>query len=176
MTNLILERDFEPPITTANVYGLARAGARCYDLYRIGWRESFLAAGGRSLVCSLEAPDAESARIALRTAGADTRRLWAASVHEASPAATPTVLVERLFEEPVAFEGAHALEEAMGWCLEQHRVQWVRSYFSTDGRRSLCLYHAPDAESVRLAQHQAGLPFDAVWTFERIGPDTMPAA
>jgi hypothetical protein len=88
----------------------------------------------------------------------------------------PTVLVERLFEEPVAFEGAHALEEAMGWCLEQHRVQWVRSYFSTDGRRSLCLYHAPDAESVRLAQHQAGLPFDAVWTFERIGPDTMPAA
>ena len=92
-------------------------------------------------------------------------------MHEASPAIVPNVLLERSFAEPVTFDGAHALEEAKGWCLEQHRVQWVRSYFATDGRRSLCMYHAPDAESVRIAQQKAGLPFDAAWTFERIGGD-----
>ena len=55
-------------------------------------------------------------------------------------------------------------------------MQGARSDFSTDGRRSLCLYRAPDAEAVRLAQHEAGLPFDVVWPFERAGPDTMPGA
>jgi hypothetical protein len=174
LTNLILERVFEPPITIADVYGFARTGGWCFDLYRVGWHGSLLAAGGQRLVCAFEAPDTESARTALRTTGADVRRLWMASVHESSPEATPNVIVERSFAEPIAFERAHALEEAKGWCLEQHRVQWARSYFSTDGRRSLCFYQAPDAESVRLAQHQAGLPFNAVWSFERAGPDTVP--
>jgi hypothetical protein len=103
------------------------------------------------------------------------RRLWTASVYEASPAVTPNVLVERSFPEPITFEGAHALEEAKGWCLELHRVRWARSFVSTDGLRTLCFYQAPDAESVRLAQQEAGLPLDAVWSFERAGPDTMPA-
>jgi hypothetical protein len=97
-----------------------------------------------------------------------------ASVHESSPGVAPNVLVERSFSAPEKFARAHALEVAKGWCLEQHRVQWARSYFSADGRRSLCLYRAPDAEAVRLGQHEAGLPFDAVWPFERAGPDTMP--
>ena len=171
MTHLILERVFEPPLTLADVHERAQTSGWCFDLHRVGWHESFLGNGGRTLVCSFDAPDAESARIALRTSGADTRRLWTASVHEPSPAATPNVLVERSFAEPIKFERAHALEEAKGWCLEQHRVRWVRSYVASDGRRTLCLYQAPDAESVRLAQHEAGLPVDAVWSFERAGPD-----
>ena len=173
MTNLILERDFEPPLTTADVYGLARAGARCYDLYRIGWRESFLSAGGRSLVCSLEAPDAESARIALRTAGADTRRLWAASVREASPAATPTVLVERFFEEPVAFEGAHALEEAKGWCLEQHPCSgYARTFRPTAGGRCVCTTRQTRNPSVSRSTRPGCRSMRS--DVERIGPATMP--
>jgi len=171
LTHLILERVFEPPLTIAEVDERARTSGWCFDLHRVGWHGSFLATGGRTLVCWLEAPDAESARIALRTTGADVRRLWAASVYEASPAATPNVLVERSFAEPITFERAHAIEEAKGWCLEQHRVRWVRSYVASDGRRTLCFYQAPDAESVRLAQHEAGLPVDAVWSFERTGPD-----
>ena len=87
----------------------------------------------------------------------------------------PNVVVERSFDAPQAFERAHALEEAKAWCLEQHRVRWVRSYLSSDGRRMLCLYRAPDAESVRLAQREASLDFDVLWSCERIGYDTMPA-
>ena len=175
MTQLILERVFEPPLTVADVYELARAGAWCFERYRVGWQGSFLSADGRSLVCSLDAPDAEAARVVYRATGGDARRLWSASVHEAPSAERPNVLVERSFDAPEAFERLHALEEAKAWCLAQHRVQWVRSFLSADGRRMLCLYRAPDAESVRLAQHEAGLKFDAIWSFERLGPDTMPA-
>ena len=176
MTQLILERTFKPVITAADVYGSARAGAWCFQQYRVGWQGSFLSIDGHTLVCTLEAPDAESVRMAFRAAGAEARRLWSASVHEAPSVEKPNVLVERSFDAPEAFDRVHGVEEAKGWCLAQHRVQWVRSFLSADGRRMLCLYRAPDAESVRRAQQEAGLKFDALWSFERLDPDAMPAA
>jgi hypothetical protein len=176
VTDLVLERDFEPPLTIANVHERVRGSGWCYDLHRVDWRGSFLTSGGRTLICSFEAADAESVRNALRATDTDMRRLWTASLHEASPAITPNVLVQRSFAKPITFEEAHGLEEAKAWCLEQHRVRWARSYVSTDGLRTVCFYQAPDAESVRLAQKEAGLPFDAVWSFERAGPDTLPVA
>jgi hypothetical protein len=46
----------------------------------------------------------------------------------------------------------------------------VRTLFSTDRKRMICLYHAPDAESVRLAQRAAGMPFGEVWPFRQVLP------
>jgi hypothetical protein len=37
----------------------------------------------------------------------------------------------------------------------------------------LCLYQSPDAESVRAAQREAGLPVDRVWAFDRIAPENL---
>lgn len=74
------------------------------------------------------------------------------------------VAVERSFAEPVAFEEVQAAEDRSAWCLEAHGVRFLRTYFSRDRRRMICLYEAPDAESVRLAQEKAGLPFDRAWT------------
>jgi hypothetical protein len=36
--------------------------------------------------------------------------------------------------------------------------------------RMLCLYEAPDAESVRLANREASLPFDRVWASQIVLP------
>src|SRR5690606_41386261 len=55
-------------------------------------------------------------------------------------------------------------EDAVAWCLEQHAVRFVRSYFAVDRRAMLCIYRAPDAEAVRATQRQAGLPVSHVWT------------
>lgn len=74
------------------------------------------------------------------------------------------VIVEREFPEPVTFDEVQEAENHNVWCLELHRVQFVRTYFSADRRRMICLYEAPDAESVRLAQEKAGLPFVRIWT------------
>jgi hypothetical protein len=74
------------------------------------------------------------------------------------------VIVEREFEVPQDFAEIQAAEDRHGWCLEARGVVFVRSYFSRDHRRMICLYEAPDAESVREAQREAGLPFSAVWT------------
>jgi hypothetical protein len=32
----------------------------------------------------------------------------------------------------------------------------------------ICLYRAPDADAVREAQRQAGVPFTSVWRFARL--------
>jgi hypothetical protein len=74
-----------------------------------------------------------------------------------------TVVVERTFAEPVAFEEIQAAEEGGASCLEAHGVRFLRTYFARDRRRMICLYDAPDAESVRLAERGAGVPFDRAW-------------
>jgi hypothetical protein len=74
------------------------------------------------------------------------------------------VVVERVFDEPVDFDEVQALEDRNAWCLELHRIRFLRTYFSSDRRRMICVYEAPDAESVRLANRQAGMPFERVWT------------
>ena len=173
MTNLVLERVFDTSYSVADIQQGARRTNWCLDLYQVEWRGSMLSSDGRTMVCTFAAPDAESGRNALRKMDADVRRLWTSSVYETPAAIVPNVLVERSFSEPERFERLQAIGQAKAWCLEQHRVQWARSFLSSDGRRMLCLYRAPDVESVRLAQREAGLPVDALWAFERIGPEAL---
>jgi len=77
---------------------------------------------------------------------------------------TELVVVQRLFDEPADMAELQAREDAVGWCLEQHAVKFVRSYFSIDRRSMICLYRAPDAEAVRETQRQGGLPVLRAWT------------
>jgi hypothetical protein len=44
------------------------------------------------------------------------------------------------------------------------RVKLLRTFLSCDRLRMICEYLAPDAESVREANTQAGLPFERIWT------------
>ncbi len=78
------------------------------------------------------------------------------------------VIVERHFETPVDFESIQSVESASAGCLQTHRVTFVQTLFSRDRKRMLCLYEAPDAESVRVAERKAGVPFDRAWACERI--------
>ncbi|PXX99341.1 DUF4242 domain-containing protein [Halomonas sp. LBP4] len=175
MIDVLVERYFEEPLGAELVMTLTLGAQACFDLHRIAWQGSLLAKDGHRLLCHFHAPDAEAARIGLRQAGADVTGLWAGTVHDA-PGPPPTdlaganVLVERSFDEPVTVEAIQALEDAGSACLQNHRVRFVRTFFSLSGKRMICLYRAPDAESVRLAQHQAGMPMDRVWAFQLVSP------
>jgi len=74
------------------------------------------------------------------------------------------VIVERSFEQPEKIDELQAQEDRFAWCMQQHSVQFIRSYFSKDRRRMICEYEAPDAEAVREVQRTAGMPFDRIWT------------
>ena len=175
MTEVFLERQLTPPLDPTGVHALVAGGQPCFQLHRVQWQRSFLAGDGQRMLCWFRGPDAESVRIALRSAGAETDGLWAGTVHDA-PDLSPELLaganvaVVRSFAEPVALEEIQAIEDAGAWCLETHRVKFARTFFSRDRQRMICFYQAPDAESVRLAQRQAGMPVESVWAFASVEP------
>jgi hypothetical protein len=97
------------------------------------------------------------------------RVLWPATVHDAPGAGRANVIVERSFDVPCVLDELQAREDARQWCLDAYDVKFVRTLFSCDGKRMLCLYAGPDAEAVRSAQREAGMPVDRVWSFFEIG-------
>jgi len=75
-----------------------------------------------------------------------------------------TIVVERTLEEPMDVAALAANGERTLACLQAHNVRFVQTYRSPDGKRVICVYEAPDAESVRIALRQHGaLPFDSAW-------------
>jgi len=174
--NLFLTRTFDQPLSVADVCVRVRNSDWCYAMHKVDWRGSFLAINGQTMICWFTAADTESVRIALRKSGADTQFLWPGTVHEAREPPVPNVLVERSFEEPVTLEEIESAATAGAGCFQMHRVRYARTFFSLDRRRMVCLYQAPDAESVRIAQREAALPHDTVWAFHSITPETVRSA
>ena len=172
MEPVVCERRIEPPIRIDDIPAMEAQAAWCLQQHRVSHVTSLLSLDGRLLLCVFEAPDAESVRTVHRQVGAPFEHLWTATIHtpptvpaDASLATThgTLIVVERCFAEPTDFMTIQAIEDRGSWCLDQHRVRFVRSYFATDRRRMICLYTAPDAESARLAQVQAGVPHAGVW-------------
>ena len=63
---------------------------------------------------------------------------------------------------------------AGAWCLQQYGCRIVWTYLSGDGRRCLCVFGAPDAESVRQAQKRMGMPYEAAWPATVHEPPSAP--
>ncbi len=76
------------------------------------------------------------------------------------------VIVERSFEQPPADADLDAVAEREQACRQIHSITWKRSVMSRDRRRMICEYEAPDAETVRKVQLEAGAPFDRIWSAE----------
>jgi len=177
VSEIILERQFDEPTTPQEVLDGLEVSGGCFDIHRVDWNASYLGLDGLRMVCHFSAPDMESTRIALRQLGQDTSRLWNASRHDAPGAGAAeivaaNVIVERSFADAVELQAVQDIENAGIHCLEMRKVRFLRTYFSADRRRMLCFYAAPDAESVRQAQREAGVPFDEVWAFDRCAPDS----
>ncbi len=76
------------------------------------------------------------------------------------------IIVERSFEHPPTDADLDVVAERMKQCKEIRSITWKRSVLSRDRRRMICEFEAPDAETVRKVQLEAGAPFDRVWSAE----------
>lgn len=168
MIEIVTERRLEFPIRPGDLREMEREAAWCMEKYRVRHRTSFLSFDGTWLVCTFVGPDAEAIRSVFRTLGETPDDLWPSTVHH-PPSAAPAlghdtvIVVDRAFDTPVTFEEIQALEDRGAWCLSQHHVRFLRTYFATDRKRMTCVYTAPDAEAVQRAQEQAGMPLERVW-------------
>ncbi len=85
-----------------------------------------------------------------------------------------TIVVERTLAEPLDLATLREDREGIDACLRAYQVSLLHSYVAPDGRRMICVYQAPDAESVRQALRRVGvLPWDQAWKARVLRPEDI---
>lgn len=169
MELVLVERRFATPVRIEDIQALEDAGQWCLNAYGVRYIKTFFSKDGLRMLCLYEAPDAESVRQAETQASVPYDRAWTcehiqstASVEGGSPA--EYVIAERFFPEPMTRELVFQAIEQGATCFGLYRARHMESFLGSDGHRMVCLFRAPDAEAVRIANRQANAPYTEVWT------------
>lgn len=80
MARVMVEQAFAEPFTDERYAAFAKKIDPCLEVRKGAWRRSSLSMDRLRMVCEFEAPDADSVREALRTAGIPYERVWTATV------------------------------------------------------------------------------------------------
>ena len=115
----------------------------CSDLFKVRWQESFVAEGGRRLVCHFSAPDAESVRIALRRANIAVESVWSGTVHR-WVAGYGDEVPDGVFRPPLPAGTGRALATARAAWVAPDELELTRAIVSSDGTRVIGVYDAGD--------------------------------
>jgi hypothetical protein len=78
MVYLILEKEFDPPLSEEQHDREAQALDACLVAHGVRWLRSYLATDRRRMICEFEAVDTEAVRSSFRSAGVSFVRVWAA--------------------------------------------------------------------------------------------------
>jgi hypothetical protein len=169
MTDVFYLRPMDPPVKPEDLQGMVEYAAGCFDLHRVDWKHSFLSADGRRMLCWYQAPDAESARLALRELGSNLHAVWTGKVTEGaqSPSiAAANLLAEVLFTSPLSADDVASRVAA----LERQGVTVVRGILSSRGTQWLGLLKAQDEQAACSALERAGLSAELVWSCTPVTP------
>jgi hypothetical protein len=175
MTEVLVERHVEEPLTDWALAAMSEKGSSCLELHRVHWYRSLLSADGRDLICHFAAADVESVRTVVRSQGPLRGKIWSCTSRDAAGVTNDelsraNVLASWSFEQPVALEELQSIDASVAVCLRNHRVRFLRSIIAADCRRVICLCLAADAESVRIALRDAERPVERVWAFRQFHP------
>lgn len=164
MEIIVVERSFEEPQDTERLQAAEDAVAWCLEQHAVTFHYTLVSPDRRRMVCIYRGPDAEAVRVTQRTAGLALDRAWPAAVVGETPLPDGSCfVVERTFAQPMTRSEVETMRTEAGPCLDIHRAVLARSFLSRDGRRMLCLFTAPDAETVRIINRQLELSLERVW-------------
>lgn len=167
MTLVVVERSFEEPADVPTLVEQEERASWCFDEQDVKFLYSYISRTRTHMACVYEAPDAEAVRTTQRTAKAPYDRIWAAvRVDEEEveiPEGHTRVVVQRELPMEATIELVRELAGPGRDCIEARKGAPVESLLSKDGRRMVCCYVAPDAESVREANREAQLPVLRAW-------------
>ena len=71
MTEVIVERHFDSPLSVEDIKDLLNSSSGCFDDWQITWHDSYHSGDGSIMFCHFSAPDVESVRTALRQTGTE---------------------------------------------------------------------------------------------------------
>ena len=163
MSDVAYIRPIDPPAAPEDVQTMANHAEGCFSLHRVDWVQSFLSGDGGRMFCWYRAGDAEAVRQALRQLGSDMTAVWPVNALEdvsKLDLSRATVVAEFELPEPVNVQD-EVVQRARG--VAEHEVRYVLGFMSTNGRRLVCLYDAPDELTAQAALHAARLEPERVW-------------
>jgi hypothetical protein len=166
---IVVERSFDEQRPLDELQSAERRVAWCFEQKGVRVRRSFVSLDGCAMVCVYDARDAESVRETQRTAGLPFTRAWRALLMAhgdavCAPAGRSTVIVERDPPPGMREEHLRALMSVSGPCFQTNGVELLTTYLAADSSRVICVFSAFDAEAVRRANREGGLPFTRAWT------------
>jgi hypothetical protein len=80
MPRIIVERNFDSPVTDESLKSLMERMGPCLEIYKVKWVRSHLATDRKRMMCEYDAADAESVRTVQRESKAKFDRVWVAEV------------------------------------------------------------------------------------------------
>jgi hypothetical protein len=171
MTDIFYLRDIEPGTTVADVMEMARQSGGCFNLYRVDWRQSFLAADGARMLCWYQAPDAESARMALRQLGSDLNAVWAGNISEAEGERPGECrrIVEFAADEVLNVAETVATVESLTKASDD--AELLASIVSQDRRHLVCVLGGQDEAVLADLVAAGGFGAERSWSCQLVDPN-----
>lgn len=85
----------------------------------------------------------------------------------------PLAIVETLADSPLTPESPTDTDLRVLACLTERNATWRYSLLSRDRLRMICIFDAPDAESVRESYRKGGGAFSRIWAGESLQPQVI---
>lgn len=137
------------------------------------WRYSLLSSDRLRMICTFDAPDAEAVRESYWKGGGVFSRIWAGELVKPDNPPQRNEAMLKVIEgsySPIGQEEWDEVSRKTLSCYAERGIDWIQSYLSLDRTRLICELNAPDAESIREAQHRVGVPFERIWSAMLIKP------
>lgn len=175
MSDVFYLRPVDPPTTAEAALEASKRAGGCFDLHRVDWLHSFLSTDGGRMLCWYRAPDAESARLALRELGSDMNAVWAGRVvGPLKPRNAAVSRVDVLAEVPLgesrSVAGDELLRRLEGARGDDGAATFAAGFVANGRDRMVCLFQGGDAEGVRSVLERAGFPDTSAWSCTVITP------
>jgi hypothetical protein len=85
----------------------------------------------------------------------------------------PLFVIERNFAEQLNL-GEEAVQASQAYNADAD-LRWLFSFLSSDGKKTYCLYEAPDAEALRRQAADLGMPADSIVEVSEVNPTMFTA-
>jgi hypothetical protein len=164
---VVVERELTEPADIHELQAREDSVGWCLEQHGVTAVCSYVALDRRTAICVYRAPDADALRETQRRAGLPVTRAWTAEIMgtlvPTSALDMATIIVQRELPSPITRDVLEQLLAREGHCLALHRAELLVSHLACGGSRMLCVFTAPDAESVRIANRQVGMPVTRAW-------------
>ncbi len=84
------------------------------------------------------------------------------------------VIMEQSFDAPLPDDAYDKMAKQLDPELDARKAMWRRSYVSSDKRRVLCEFEAPNEAAVRDAVRATGQRFDRIWAADVTSVEDYP--